>query len=94
MHVSVWSFDGRYKLVHAEEWSSARCCLTVAEGPNEFHDLAKGHSHQARDRKTLWLPAAMGAEAKPRVTKSEDDIKADARALFAARHHTLLGRWV
>ncbi len=68
-------FDGRFKLMHAE--GGLRPMLfDLQEDPNEFHDLAKGDTHQAEIDRLYDCLAQWGRRLSQRVTKSEDDIRA------------------
>ena len=44
--------------------------------PDEFHDLAKGDTHQGEIERLYECLAIWGRRPAQRVTKSEDDIKA------------------
>jgi len=46
------------------------------EDPDEFHDLAKGDTHQAEIDRLYDYLSQWGRRLSQRVTKSEDDIKA------------------
>ena len=68
-------FDGRFKMVHAE--GGFRPMLFDLEAdPDEFHDLAKGDTHQGEIERLYECLAKWGRRPAQRVTKSEDDIKA------------------
>ena len=68
-------FDGRFKMVHAE--GGFRPMLFDLEAdPDEFHDLAKGDTHQREIERLYECLAKWGRRPAQRVTKSEDDIKA------------------
>ena len=67
-------FDGRYKLVHAE--GGLRPMLfDLQQDPEEFHDLAKGDSHQSENDRLYKYLADWGRRLSQRVTRSEQDIK-------------------
>lgn len=68
-------FDGRYKMMHAEG-GFRPMLFDLLEDPEEFHDLAKGDSHQAEIDRLYGYLAEWGRRMSQRVTKSEDDIKA------------------
>lgn len=68
-------FDGRFKLMHAEG-GFRPMLFDLQEDPDEFHDLAKGDSHQAAIDRMYGFLADWGRRMSQRVTKSEDDIKA------------------
>lgn len=68
-------FDGRYKLMHAE--GGLRPMLFDLEtDPDEFHDLAKGDTHQGEINRLYDHLFTWARRMSQRVTKSEDDIKA------------------
>ncbi|MDE0522443.1 MAG: sulfatase-like hydrolase/transferase [Boseongicola sp.] len=68
-------FDGRFKMMHAE--GGFRPMLFDLEtDPDEFHDLAKGNSHQCEIDRLYGCLAQWGRRLAQRVTRSEDDIKA------------------
>ncbi|MGR3714597.1 MAG: sulfatase-like hydrolase/transferase [Shimia sp.] len=67
-------FDGRFKMIHAE--GGFRPILFDLEtDPDEFHDLAKGNSHQAEIDRLYSHLGQWGRRLSQRVTKSEQDIK-------------------
>ena len=68
-------FDGRYKMMHAEG-GFRPMLFDLHEDPEEFHDLAKGNTHQAEIDRLYGNLAEWGRRMSQRVTKSEDDIKA------------------
>jgi arylsulfatase A-like enzyme len=66
-------FDGRFKMMHAE--GGYRPMLFDLEtDPEEFHDLAKGDTHQAEIDQLYAMLARWGRRLAQRVTKSEADI--------------------
>ncbi|SHH45116.1 Arylsulfatase A [Cognatiyoonia sediminum] len=68
-------FDGRYKMMHAE--GGFRPMLFDLEtDPDEFHDLAKGDSHQHEIDRLYGLLAQWGWRVSQRVTRSDAEIKA------------------
>ena len=68
-------FDGRFKLMHA--MGGFRPMLfDLEEDPEEFHDLAKGDSHQSEIDRLYGYLADWGRRNSQRVTKSDEDIKA------------------
>lgn len=68
-------FDGRFKMMHAE--GGFRPMLFDLEtDPDEFHDLAKGDSHQDEIDRLYGCLARWGRRLAQRVTKSDDDIRA------------------
>ena len=66
-------FDGRYKLMHAEG-GFRPMLFDLQNDPHEFHDLAKGDSHQAEIDRLYGLLAQWGRRCAQRVTKSDEDI--------------------
>jgi len=68
-------FDGRFKLMHAEG-GFRPMLFDLKNDPQEFHDLAKGDSHQGEIDRLYGYLAQWGRRLAQRVTKSEDDIKA------------------
>ncbi len=72
-------FDGRYKLMHAE--GGFRPMLFDLESdPDEFHDLAKGSDHGAEIDRLYGLLAQWGRRLAQRVTRSDDQIRAQRGA--------------
>lgn len=68
-------FDGRFKMMHA--MGGFRPMLfDLLNDPDEFHDLAKGTSHQAELDRLYGCLADWGRRNSQRVTKSDDAIKA------------------
>ena len=68
-------FDGRFKLMHAEG-GFRPMLFDLKADPEEFHDLAKGTTHQDDIDRLYGYLAQWGRRLAQRVTKSEDDIKA------------------
>lgn len=68
-------FDGRFKLMHAEG-GFRPMLFDLKNDPQEFHDLAKGDSHQVEIDRLYGYLAQWGRRLAQRVTKSDDDIKA------------------
>ena len=66
-------FDGRYKMMHAEG-GFRPMLFDLKEDPEEYHDLAKGQTHQNEiDRLYIDL-GSWGRRLSQRVTKSDEDI--------------------
>lgn len=68
-------FDGRFKLMHTEG-GFRPMLFDLKTDPEEFHDLAKGTTHQDDIDRLYGYLAQWGRRLAQRVTKSEDDIKA------------------
>ena len=68
-------FDGRYKLMHAEG-GFRPMLFDLQEDPCEFHDLAKGTTHDQEIDRLYGFLAQWGRRLSQRVTRSEDDINA------------------
>ena len=68
-------FDGRYKLMHAEG-GFRPMLFDLLEDPCEFHDLAKGATHDQEIDRLYGYLAQWGRRLSQRVTRSEDDINA------------------
>lgn len=68
-------FDGRYKLMHAEG-GFRPMLFDLQEDPEEFHDLAKGNTHQDEIDRLYGYLAEWGRRMSQRVTKSDEEIKA------------------
>ena len=67
-------FDGRYKMMHAEG-GFRPMLFDLQDDPEEFHDLAKGQTHQDVIDRLYGDLAQWGRRLAQRVTRSEDDIK-------------------
>ncbi len=66
-------FDGRYKLMHAEG-GFRPMLFDLQDDPDEFHDLAKGSSHNHEIDRLYRLLAEWGRRCAQRVTRSDGDI--------------------
>ena len=68
-------FDGRYKMMHAE--GGLRPMLfDLQTDPNEFHDLAKGDTHDNQIDRLYGYLADWGRRLSQRVTRSDEEIVA------------------
>lgn len=68
-------FDGRYKLMHSEG-GFRPMLFDLKEDPEEFHDLAKGDTHEDVIDHLYACLAHWGRRLAQRVTMSEENIKA------------------
>ena len=68
-------FDGRYKLVHSEG-GFRPMLFDLQQDPEEFHDLAKTDGHGAEIGRLYGHLAEWGRRMSQRVTRSDDDIRA------------------
>jgi arylsulfatase A-like enzyme len=72
-------FDGRYKLMHAEG-GFRPMLFDLEKDPDEFRDLAKGSDHGAEIERLYGLLAQWGRRLSQRVTRSDDQIRAQRGA--------------
>ena len=66
-------FDGRYKMMHAEG-GFRPMLFDLKEDPEEYHDLAKGQTHQNEIDRLYVDLGSWGRRLSQRVTKSDEDI--------------------
>jgi len=72
-------YDGRYKLMHAEG-GFRPMLFDLEKDPDEFHDVAKGSDHGAEIDRLYGLLAQWGRRLSQRVTRSDDQIRAQRGA--------------
>ncbi len=68
-------FDGRYNLIHAEG-GFRPMIFDLDNDPDEFHDLAKGDSHQREIHRLYGFLAQWGRRMSQRVTVSRAELEA------------------